>query len=109
MRKKIKRFIILAIVAFFTISVAWVLVYKWAPVTWTPLMLKRTVQNIGVKEYENTLTWVDIEDISQVMVRAVIASEDCRFMTHHGFDIKELRNMRRKGKRYVVAAPSVNK
>ena len=96
MRKKIKRFIILAIVAFFTISVAWVLVYKWAPVTWTPLMLKRTVQNIGVKEYENTLTWVDIEDISQVMVRAVIASEDCRFMEHHGFDIKELRKMRKE-------------
>ena len=94
MRKKIKRFIILAIVAFFTISVAWVLVYKWAPVTWTPLMLKRSIQNSNEKDYKNTRTWVDIENISPVMVRAVIASEDCRFMTHHGFDIKELRKMR---------------
>ena len=94
MRKKIKRFIILAIVAFFTISVAWVLVYKWAPVTWTPLMLKRSIQNSNENDYKNTRTWVDIENISPVMVRAVIASEDCRFMTHHGFDIKELRKMR---------------
>lgn len=96
MLKKIKRFIILTVIAFCSISIAWVLVYKWTPVQWTPLMLKRTMQNIGVKEYENTLTWVDIEDISQVMVRAVIASEDCRFMTHHGFDIKELRKMRKE-------------
>lgn len=94
MRKKIKRFTILTIVAFFTISVAWVLVYKWAPVTWTPLMLKRSIQNRNENDYKNTRTWVDIENISPVMVRAVIASEDCRFMTHHGFDIKELRKMR---------------
>ena len=96
MRKKIKRFIILAIVAFFTISVAWVLVYKWAPVTWTPLMLKRSIQNSNENDYKNTRTWVDIENISPVMVRAVIASEDCRFMTHHGFDIKELCKMRKE-------------
>ena len=94
MRKKIKRFTILTIVAFFTISVAWVLVYKWAPVTWTPLLLKRSIQNSNENDYKNTRTWVDIENISPIMVRAVIASEDCRFMTHHGFDMKELRKMR---------------
>ena len=43
-------------------------------------MLKRTVQNIGEKGYKNTRTWVDLEDISPIMVRAVMASEDGRFM-----------------------------
>ena len=98
MLKKIKRFIILTLVAFCTMSTSWVLLYKWAPVKWTPLMLKRTVQNIGEKDYKNTRTWVDLEDISPVMVRAVMASEDGRFMEHWGFDLKELIKMKKEHK-----------
>ena len=79
-------------------STSWVLLYKWAPVKWTPLMLRRTVQNIGDKDYKNTRTWVDIENISPVMVRAVMASEDSRFMEHWGFDIKELIKMNKEHK-----------
>lgn len=96
MLKKIKRFIILTFIAFCTMSVSWVLLYKWAPVKWTPLMLKRTVQNIGEKGYKNARTWVDIENISPVMVRAVMASEDGRFMEHWGFDLKELQKMKKE-------------
>ena len=98
MLKKIKRFIILTFVAFCTMSTSWVLLYKWAPVKWTPLMLNRTVQNIGEKDYKNTRTWVDLEDISPVMVRAVMASEDGRFMEHWGFDLKELIKMKKEHK-----------
>ena len=98
MLKKIKRFIILTIGAFCTMSTSWVLLYKWTPVKWTPLMLKRTVQNIGEKDYKNTRTWVDLEDISPVMVRAVMASEDGRFMEHWGFDLKELIKMKKEHK-----------
>ena len=98
MLKKIKRFVILTLVAFCTMSTSWVLLYKWAPVKWTPLMLKRTVQNIGEKGYKNTRTWVDLEDISPIMVRAVMASEDGRFMEHWGFDLKELIKMKKEHK-----------
>ena len=98
MLKKIKRFIILTLIAFCTMSTSWVLLYKWAPVKGTPLMLKRTVQNIGEKGYKNTRTWVDLEDISPVMVRAVMASEDGRFMEHWGFDLKELIKMKKEHK-----------
>ena len=66
-------------------------------------MLKRSIQNIEQKDYKNKRTWVDIEKISPVMVRAVIASEDGRFMDHWGFDLKELYKMhkeyRNKGKK----------
>ena len=99
MFKKIKRFIILTLVGFCTLSTSWVLLYKWAPVKWTPLMLKRTVQNIGEKGYKNTRTWVDLENISPAMVRAVIASEDGRFMEHWGFDLKELIKMKKEHKK----------
>ena len=98
MLKKIKRFVILTLVAFCTMSTSWVLLYKWAPVKWTPLMLKRTVQNIGEKDYKNTRAWVDLEDDSPVMVRAVMASEDGRFMEHWGFDLKELIKMKKEHK-----------
>lgn len=113
MFKKIRRFITLVIIVFFTMSASWVLLYKWVPVKWTPLMLKRTVQNIGEKDYKNTRTWVDLENISPVMVRAVMASEDGRFMEHQGFDFKELAKMRSehrtKGKGSADAAPSVSR
>ena len=99
MLKTLKRYIILTVIVFCTISTSWVLLYKWVPVKWTPLMLKRTVQNIGVKDYKNSRTWVDIENISPIMVRAVIASEDGRFMEHWGFDLKELRKMREEYKK----------
>ena len=79
-------------------STSWVLLYKYVPVKWTPLMLMRTVQNIEEKDYNNTRTWVDLENISPVMVRAVLASEDGRFMEHWGFDIKELIKMNKERK-----------
>ena len=98
MLKKIKKFIILTILAFCAMSTSWVLLYKYVPVKWTPLMLKRTMQNIGEKDYKNTRTWVELENISPVMVRAVMASEDGRFMEHWGFDIKELIKMNKEHK-----------
>ena len=52
-------------------------------------MLKRTIENFDKKNYQNNQTWVNLEDIAPVMVRAVIASEDGRFMEHWGFDLKE--------------------
>ena len=92
-----------AVLSFVALSVLWVLFYGWVPVRWTPLMLKRTVQNIGTEGYRNVRVWVDLEDISPVMVRAVLASEDGRFMEHDGFDVQEIIKMRKdhrtKGKK----------
>ena len=85
-----------AVIAFWVLSVAWVLLYKWVPVKWTPLMLKRSIQNVKVEDYRNVRTWVDIEEIAPVMVRAILASEDGKFMEHNGFDLQELRKMKRE-------------
>lgn len=93
MLKRLKKLLILIPTAFLMLSVLWVFIYREGPVRWTPLMLKRTVQNIGERGYENARTWVDLDDISPVMVRAVVAAEDGRFMEHHGFDFKEMKKM----------------
>ena len=92
----IKRIVIKIIAGFFILSICWVLLYKFIPIVWTPLMLKRSIQNIENKDYRNTRDWIDIEEISPVMVRAVIASEDGRFMQHKGFDVQELKKMRKE-------------
>ena len=85
-------------VAFVVMSVAWVLLYKWVPVKWTPLMLKRSIQNVKIEDYSNVRTWVDLEEVAPVMVRAILASEDGKFMEHNGFDLQELRKMKREHK-----------
>ncbi|MDD9301028.1 MAG: monofunctional biosynthetic peptidoglycan transglycosylase [Desulfobacter sp.] len=36
--------------------------------------------------------WQDLEDISPHLRQAVLASEDQRFLTHNGFDFKEIQN-----------------
>ena len=104
MLKRLSRFLLVKVpVGFLVISLSWVLLYKVVPVTWTPLMLKRSVENIDQKGYRNHRTWVDLDEIAPVMVRAVIASEDSRFMEHWGFDFQELAKMtddhKKKGKK----------
>lgn len=104
MFKRLCRFLLVKVPAgFLVISLSWVLLYKVVPVIWTPLMLKRSVENIDQKGYRNHRTWVDLDEIAPVMVRAVIASEDARFMEHWGFDFQELAKMKddhkKKGKK----------
>ena len=104
MLKRLSRFLLVKVpVGFLVISLSWVLLYKVVPVTWTPLMLKRSIENVDLKGYRNHRTWVDLDEIAPVMVRAVIASEDSRFMEHWGFDFQELVKMKddhkKKGKK----------
>lgn len=74
------------------------------PVPITPLMLIRCVQQasrgetIRLKHH-----WVSLKDISKYMPVAVMASEDQRFLTHHGFDFIEIENAiedHQSGKRF---------
>ncbi len=38
-----------------------------------------------------TYTWKDMKDISPLLQKAVMASEDQRFLEHHGFDFQEIK------------------
>lgn len=94
MLRKIYRFLIFRLpLAFIVLSISWVILYKYVPVRWTPLMLERSIENRDKDNYRNNRTWVDIDEISPAMVRAVIAAEDGRFMEHCGFDLHELYHM----------------
>lgn len=79
------------VVLFFSTTILVVVAYRFIPVYFTPLMFIRCFQQIGegkdVKLHHN---WVSIENISPHMPVAVMASEDQRFLLHHGFDYKAI-------------------
>jgi monofunctional glycosyltransferase len=55
--------------------------YRFVPVPLTPLMVLRWIEGEGLEKQ-----WVDYDQLSPNLRRAVIASEDARFCQHHGFD-----------------------
>ena len=88
---------------FFGSTILFVLLLRWCPVYITPLMLIRCVQQVGRgEEIRLRHHWVPIEEMSPHLPVAVMASEDQRFLEHHGFDFKEIDNAlkeRSEGKR----------
>lgn len=81
-----------AILAFVIVSVVSVIAYRWVPVKWTPLMLIRNIERESDgKEAKCLHKWVPLQEMSADMPMAVIASEDNRFATHHGFDFVEIK------------------
>lgn len=91
---------------FFLISTTvTVVVYRFMPVYVTPLMVIRSLQQaLGGERVVWHHEWVPFDRISPHLPMAVIASEDNRFATHHGFDFIEIQkamkeNERRKRKR----------
>ena len=96
------------ILAFVAVSVLSVVAYRWIPVKYTPLMAIRSIENkVDGKESRCIHKWVPLEEMSADMPMAVIASEDNRFPTHHGFDFVEIKNAMREaeeGKRHRGAS-----
>jgi monofunctional biosynthetic peptidoglycan transglycosylase len=85
------RFLFKVALWFFAISLFFVVLYKFVPVPFTPLMVVRTIENIaGGKENAFNHDWEPIENISVNLQKAVIASEDGSFLIHNGFDFKAM-------------------
>lgn len=83
-------------VTLIAISLIWVLAYRWMPIRWTPLMLKRTIENAANQDYRNRQAWTSKENISPVLIDAILLTEDQRFYSHKGFDFHELRKMKKE-------------
>ena len=79
------------LIFFFVSSILAVIAFKWVPVYRTPLMYIRCFEQWydgedAVLEHE----WVDMDQISNNMVLAVMGGEDTGFLKHHGFEEKEI-------------------
>ncbi|MFM2265939.1 MAG: monofunctional biosynthetic peptidoglycan transglycosylase [Bacteroidota bacterium] len=91
MKNKIVQFLRKVVLWFFGISLGLVLLFKFVPVPYTPLMLTRSIENkLAGNDMVCSHDWVPIDHISKNLQKAVIASEDGRFLTHHGFDFEAI-------------------
>ena len=74
-------------VAFFASTILSVVVLRFLPVWITPLMVIRCYQQLTEgRDLKLSHDWVSLNEISPSLPVAVIASEDGRFLKHHGFD-----------------------
>ena len=110
MIKFIKKTLKWIVVAFFASTILSVVALRFVPVFFTPLMFIRCYQQVSEgKELKLEHHWVAFNEISPHMPVAVMASEDAKFLQHHGFDYEAIehaakRNMEHPEKRKLGAS-----
>ncbi len=95
MVKKVFKTLFYTLVALFLLSLLVVVLYRYVPVRYTPLMAIRTAEY--KRQKENVVRhhqWVPLAHISVHLIHAVVASEDQRFFEHRGFDMEEIKKAR---------------
>ncbi len=101
--KRIWQYTYRTILTLWFLSIASVVLLKYVPVYFTPLMILRSYQSIlDGKTPRNDKKWVSLDEISKNLTIACIASEDNLFMQHNGFSeqaIKQAIIERLEGKR----------
>ena len=85
--KIIRRIIVWILTFFFVSTILAVVAYRFLPVVVTPLMIIRlTEQFADGRPMKMKHDWKALDKISPHLPVAVMASEDQRFLLHHGFD-----------------------
>lgn len=105
--KRFFRFIFKTLFWLFVFSIGIVVVFKWAPVPITPLMVIKNMEQTDNSKKGWEHDWVPIEEISNNLQLAVICSEDQNFLAHHGFDVKAIEKAyenNKKGRRLKGAS-----
>jgi monofunctional biosynthetic peptidoglycan transglycosylase len=76
---------------FFVFTFFGVLLLRWIPVTYTPLMFIRSIQSQSDVQYSSSIhkDWVSLSEAGPFPT-CVQATEDQNFYEHHGFDFKAI-------------------
>ena len=83
----LRRLLTNLLLSFLLGSIALVLLFRFVPVPFTPLMLLRHVEaHQQGRHLEIQHEWTPLEDISPNLIAAVIDHEDAKFYDHRGFD-----------------------
>ena len=79
------RLVLKIIFWFVVISVVWVGIYRFVPPPITFTMIGNAFDGRGIHK-----DWMPLDRIDPDMARAVIAGEDSKFCSHHGFDLEAI-------------------
>ena len=91
--KRLSLFLLYFSMASVLASVLVVVVMKYVPVRYTPLMLKREIQFSRDSGFCTMQHWIALGDVSLEAIEAIVLSEDARFWEHGGIDLRELERM----------------
>lgn len=85
------RFVRRLLLWWFGITIGITLLYRFVPVPFTPLMIIRLFEEPRAGQKHRLYhDWVSYDKISPHLTKAVVASEDQKFMDHWGFDLQAL-------------------
>ena len=76
---------------FLLTSLGAIMVFKYVPVRYTPLMALRRYEHRKDTSYHTQKEWKPLSEIGYEMAMAAMAAEDLRFNNHHGFDREAIR------------------
>lgn len=89
--KRYFKLFITIVLGFLILSVSSVVIYRFIPVPYTPLMFWKSTLSVFSEDWVGIdKKWVPKEEISPAIKRAVIRAEDAKFYVHHGFDFEAI-------------------
>ena len=98
---RLRRILTNLLLSFLLGSIALVLLFRFVPVPFTPLMLLRHIEaHQQGRHLEILHEWTPLEDISPNLIAAVIDHEDAKFYDHRGFDWDAIRCAHKLNQRY---------
>jgi monofunctional biosynthetic peptidoglycan transglycosylase len=84
--RRFRRYLAIAFLSVLLASLALVLPWRWIPPPTTAFILQEQVREAGRIHRQ----WVPMQAISPELAIAVVAAEDQKFPSHHGFDFDSL-------------------
>ena len=89
------------VVAFFASTILSVVALRFLPVVVTPLMLIRCYEQVKTgEELKLSHDWEPLSNISKDLPIAVMASEDAKFLDHHGFDYQAIEHAAKRNREH---------
>ena len=99
--KKTRAIIRWTVVAFLGSTILAVVALRFLPVYFTPLMFIRCYEQMTEgKSLKMKHHWVPLNKISPSLPMAVMASEDAKFLKHHGFDYQAIEHAAERNRKH---------
>jgi len=91
-KRRWRRWLLIALLLPVVLSLLLVLIFRFAAPPLSGVMAQRIIEarQAGVDEFRVDYRWCPFESFGPYLPLAVIASEDQRFLEHHGFDTVEI-------------------
>lgn len=95
-------FFLLAVLKwFFILSIFSVILFRFVPIPFTPLMIQRCVEQfMDDKPIKLKKDWVSFEELPNHLQLAVVCAEDQNFIDHMGFDLEAIEKAVKHNKKH---------